>query len=201
MPLLDKTSLEEESSPAATPNVNKLTVNKPLYHCLKCPKVFGKQEQKRQHELTHDISKENRHACISCEKTFSRKHDLTRHIARVHDKKFSFSCTFCLKMFAIEKDWKKHEKWECKQSVTPKKGHATPRVKFGQVKSEEQRHLCIVCNKSYSKRYDLKRHMDRDHIKELSFSCRYCTQLFAVQHDMKRHERRHERQMSQETML
>jgi C2H2 type zinc finger protein len=48
------------------------------------------------------------HECSSCEKKYSRKDHLTRHMASVHERSTLFTCEYCPKIFYIDYKLKRH---------------------------------------------------------------------------------------------
>ena len=54
----------------------------------------------------HEDRKE--YQCDTCEKTFSRQHELNRHIITVHEGKRDYKCESCGKTFSFNQSLKKH---------------------------------------------------------------------------------------------
>lgn len=143
--------------------------------------------------------------CEKCSKSFTRRYDLKRHISQVHlklklkqsdicepeeskqlldiseetksiGKRLSYlQCSLCTKTFADSLRLRRHV--------------ATHQSKSNRKLAVGSRFHCEKCNgKSYTRRFDLQRHIARAHSKQLIFPCGFCNKKFAVQIDMKQHE-------------
>ncbi|KAJ7071506.1 hypothetical protein C8F01DRAFT_1110817 [Mycena amicta] len=56
------------------------------YKCPSCPRAFARQYNLKTHMATHDPNRLKPHVCPhrSCGRSFSRKHDLGRHLVSIH---------------------------------------------------------------------------------------------------------------------
>jgi len=56
------------------------------YKCLACPRAFARAYNLKTHMATHDPNRLKPHVCphTSCGRSFSRKHDLGRHLVSIH---------------------------------------------------------------------------------------------------------------------
>ncbi|THH02530.1 hypothetical protein EW026_g351 [Hermanssonia centrifuga] len=56
------------------------------YQCPSCPRAFARAYNLKTHIQTHDPNRSKPYACYhkSCGRSFSRKHDLTRHLISIH---------------------------------------------------------------------------------------------------------------------
>jgi hypothetical protein len=56
------------------------------YQCPTCPRAFARAYNLKTHIQTHDPNRSKPYACHhkSCGRSFSRKHDLTRHLISIH---------------------------------------------------------------------------------------------------------------------
>lgn len=59
---------------------------KKKYQCPSCPRAFARAYNLKTHIQTHDPNRSKPYACHhkSCGRSFSRKHDLTRHLVSIH---------------------------------------------------------------------------------------------------------------------
>ncbi|KAF9817508.1 hypothetical protein IEO21_03359 [Rhodonia placenta] len=59
---------------------------KKKYPCPLCPRAFARAYNLKTHTQTHDPNRSKPYACHhkSCGRSFSRKHDLTRHLVSIH---------------------------------------------------------------------------------------------------------------------
>ena len=69
-----------------------------------CGKEFGSADLLRRHEKIHT----NNYVCQECEKKYSSKQALERHL-NIH-KGVTYSCTFCNKKFNTKNNLKRHMK-------------------------------------------------------------------------------------------
>ena len=105
--------------------------------------------------LADDSKQEVRYNCDKCEKSFTRKSDLTRHIQSVHDK-IRYNCNQCAKSFSERGTLKRHIK----------SAH------------ENVRYNCDKCDKSFAQNGDLNRHIKFVH-EILRYNCDLCKQSFS----------------------
>ncbi|CAE6462284.1 unnamed protein product [Rhizoctonia solani] len=56
------------------------------YQCPQCPRAFARQFNLKTHMATHDPNRTKPHVChhTGCGRSFSRKHDLGRHLVSIH---------------------------------------------------------------------------------------------------------------------
>jgi len=59
---------------------------KKKYQCPNCPRAFARAFNLKTHRETHNPNRSKPHTCPhpSCGRSFSRKHDLGRHITAIH---------------------------------------------------------------------------------------------------------------------
>jgi KRAB domain-containing zinc finger protein len=97
------------------------------FMCLKCGKLFSRSATLRMHEKAHHLGIRE-HACTACDKRFTQKVNLTRHIQRIHSnstttenpglrrrgrpaqQQTSFPCLECGKLYSRKTSLKLHEK-------------------------------------------------------------------------------------------
>lgn len=71
--------------------------------------------------------------CGICVKNFKNKRSLDRHV-KEHDPKYEYKCLKCSKYFTEKSEFNKH------------------------ISEKHQRHLCLLCGKTYSSKYNLEAH-------------------------------------------
>lgn len=112
-------------------------------------------------------NKKERWTCSQCNRSYSRKHDLERHVDIAHtmteDK--PFRCEQCKYVFDSEENLRAHENEHVR---------------------EETKFKCEICEKGFKSQNTWKRHM-RAHFDPSPFACEVCKRRFGREHDMHRH--------------
>ncbi|XP_046408712.1 zinc finger protein 37-like [Ischnura elegans] len=138
---------------------------KKSYSCSECEKVFSEKSILVRHIQTH--TKKKLYSCSECEKSFSRKNTLVRHI-RTHTKEKPYSCNQCNKSFS-------------------EKSHLIDHIR---THTKEKPYSCGECEKAYSQKSTLNRHI-RTHTKEKPYSCNQCNKSFSEKSHLIDHIRTH----------
>ncbi|KAF9168752.1 hypothetical protein DFQ26_000019 [Actinomortierella ambigua] len=73
-----------------------------------CDRRFARLYNLNTHEKTHDPSKARPFSCPACPKSFSRKHDLQRHVTGVHLGERNFACSTCDRTFSRHDGLRRH---------------------------------------------------------------------------------------------
>ena len=105
--------------------------------------------------------------CTICFKSFSRRSDLNRHYATIHEGIQPFKCYLCELSFQIKKDLKEHTL----------KVHGVPYEPF----------KCSLCDLRYPTKGDLKQHQETVHKGEDAYKCLECDSRFSSQFHLKKH--------------
>ncbi|XP_057704128.1 zinc finger protein 771-like isoform X3 [Corythoichthys intestinalis] len=127
-----------------------------------CSKSLKKSSLKRG---TKEHSGEKSFSCSHCDKRFSQKKLLTKHI-RTHTK--PFLCNFCGKGFTFEIYLTMHAR----------------------AHTGEKPFACTLCEKRFSLKHHLTRH-SRTHTGEKPFACAHCDKSFSQKIHLNRHKRTH----------
>ena len=140
--------------------------------------------------------------CERCNKIFTLKGSLNRHIRNVHEEHRPFKCTVCEKNFCQKYDLKVHfssvheKKKPCKCEIrceicTVEFAHVT------QVNERLKPYQCnwvlengLLCGKKLYKAHNLKVHMQM-HRGIKSFSCYICGKSFRQNAHLKKHKKIH----------
>ncbi|XP_031419577.1 zinc finger protein 613-like [Clupea harengus] len=142
------------------------------------------------HQRIH--TRERRHHCTQCGKSFIREGHLKRHHL-IHTGERPYHCTQCGKSFTLEGDLKKHQRThtgerpyhctQCGKSFTLQHHlHLHKRIHTG-----EKPYQCAQCGKSFTHEGNLKVH-HRIHTGEKPFHCTLCGRSFSVKGNLKRHQ-------------
>ena len=107
--------------------------------------------------------------CQICNKSFSTKTYLKRHVTTVHDEVKEHKCEICSKTFGKNSELQFHVK-TVHNSIKP--------------------HKCVTCDKSFGQLCNLKTH-ERIHNGEKPYECKTCNKAFREIGKLKVHERIH----------
>lgn len=114
-------------------------------------------------------SKSKAYQCDNCDKYFTRKHHLRRHMT-THTDERAFACTQCDKKFRRADHLKIHENHHA--NVKP--------------------HVCPHCQQSFSRAEHVRRHISCRHDKKIgTFACSKCDHVATTEKDLNRHEKTH----------
>ena len=103
--------------------------------------------------------------CETCQRSFSHKCNLTRHIKSIHDH-INFKCTFCDKSFNQKSNLETHIK-----------------TVHNRIKAFE----CNVCDCNFSTKGSLSRHIKIVHDKVRDFECNICHKRFSRKSNLQSH--------------
>ncbi|RGB29573.1 hypothetical protein C1646_600471, partial [Rhizophagus diaphanus] len=84
---------------------------KKRFACPICNRCFARKFNMQTHQTTHDVDRVKPFVCNypDCDHSFTRKHDLKRHIYGIHElPEQEFKCSNCNKTFARKDACKRH---------------------------------------------------------------------------------------------
>lgn len=133
-----------------------------------CGKVFASRMKLYQHRTT--VHMKGHFPCINCEKVYTAKSALQKHIIKNHKTKVP--CESCGKLFAPGMFMNKHMKshgppqFKCSYEECPKEFHSRSALGY-HIESQHQSSgvevTCPTCNASYNSVRNLNRHIARQH--------------------------------------
>ncbi|XP_046407550.1 zinc finger protein 271-like [Ischnura elegans] len=135
------------------------------YSCSECEKSFSQKSNLVRHIRAHTSDK--RYSCHQCEKSFSRKGNLVRHI-RTHAADERYSCHQCEKSFS-------------------QKGNLVRHIR---VHTSDKRYSCHQCEKSFSQKGHLVCHIGT-HTADKRYSCHQCEKSYTSKQNLVAHKLKH----------
>lgn len=159
------------------------------FACRICDKTFYTTTDLRIHLLSHTAVKD--YQCDYCKNYFTKKCNLINHIRTIHYGQKLYRCTECFKNFSGTTNMIKHK---CPNSVNKNLikcelcGLRTRDISKHTKSFHTKNHfyLCDNCPNQYTWKWDLIRHMLKQHIK---IKCKKCLSYFSSNSDLKRHNR------------
>lgn len=139
---------------------------------------------------------DNRFQCRHCDKTYTQKNNLFRHMREDHDKlEKPTNCQVCGKEFYNFRKLHQHSRchsgkpYEC--TICYKRFSQVAHVQSHMfTHTGERPYQCHLCDKSFSKSFNLKIHIVR-HKGEKQFKCPTCSTEFFTHGELEKHLRIH----------
>ncbi len=141
--------------------------NAQIYRCTKCPRQFQSQKSLRDHiGLVHE---NKMHECNLCNKKYSYKDNLNRHIAMFHHKRRIISCTQCDKTFQDKSSLMRHQQRQ-------------------HMLDQDKKHVCQMCHKEYLTKDSLRYHMQQMHNQQMEkYKCSVCGKILSCKNTLQTH--------------
>ena len=132
----------------------------------------GSEAKKPRKTKKKKIKKEQeRHQCEFCEKQFTQKNGLDRHLEAKHGKGDPIPCTVC---GVMQKG--KYSNWNHMHTQ-----HNPDKINIP----------CEICGKIFQSMQNKLRHVRTVHEKTMNFACRFCEKTFTQASNLQMHERIH----------
>ena len=151
--------------------------------CSICDSIFTRHYNLNRHvEDVH--GRENHFKCPACPEQFSRLENMRRHFRKeICGSTSKFYCPYCQEEYTThhKSDLYKHyvpisnqkgakRRWTCvveKEKENGRSGHERPVYL-----------ICSLCNKSFTRKNNLTRHINATHLKQNKFQCQSCREEF-----------------------
>lgn len=154
---------------------------------------MDKKEARERNLLYHrNYSKtyvrKNNFACTQCERAFSRKRELEKHLER-HE---NLECEKCKRKFEIKKFFLQHKCLICE--ICGKIFYDSFKLQrhIDAIHKKSSKFECDHCGVETTSKDTLIRHLKGIHIKqEKSFQCDHCEKIFAIKFKLKDHLKYH----------
>lgn len=165
------------------------------FSCNVCSKQFKAAQNLKAHlELHVAVQTGEMYPCDICEKSFTMRRGLARHIRNVHteENKCVF-CDICDGAYSSKKKLAEHmishsanRPWSCEECG--KSFHQASQLRAHELnhQAESPQLECDICYKRFRRPHDLKRHIQL-HIETPQFICTRCTRIYQSQSGLAKH--------------
>ncbi|XP_063385399.1 zinc finger protein 501-like [Cydia fagiglandana] len=196
-PYLDYDEVKKEKKPKPAYKKRTRLKGKSSCTCKVCGRVCASQSALLIHTRVH--SGERPYQCPSCDKKYSDRGGLKRHIERNHFGKMrerKFMCENCGKAFYTKTDVAVHMRTHTGETpyactICPSKfTQSSAMLRHMKTHSSEKSHGCESCGKMFGTKEKLKRHF-MSHSNEKLYSCSLCNSPFKYKNNLKKHLRLH----------
>ena len=148
--------------------------------CHKCNKMFTKRGGLFRHMNTVH-SEERNFACSQCDYKAKTSGLLRRHIKCIHDKELKFVCDICGKKFFENYFLQQHRKVHRAEAALP-----------GMTEADLKSYTCDKCGKAFTTQFNLSYHYSQEHPKPevlaaIEANCHNCDKVFGDAYSLNNH--------------
>ena len=188
-----------------------------------CETIAKLQEHQQNCLAGSDVTQKTKETlvCSLCDKPFSSKTKLRRHVRKIHEnnnnepenisaKKQNHQCNLCKKEFDRRQNMKRHvqlvhekkstKSVNCQFCVQSFENEQVLNEHLKMVHQYELRIPCLLCNKSLKSRKVLNEHYRKEHSNQ-EYTCLLCNKTFGRKSHLKRHIKRHDKPVPQKKPL
>ncbi|XP_017781421.1 PREDICTED: protein suppressor of hairy wing-like isoform X2 [Nicrophorus vespilloides] len=174
---------------------------KGVYKCCECARTFLSHAAILKHMQSHPLAKP--YSCKACNRDFTRKYHLERHVAQTGcdgQPRSLFKCEVCKKTFTRKDNLRDHLRahagqikkkkvFTCSYCKKEFMGSALLAVHV-RTHTGEKPYPCDLCPKRFPSSGAMKKHR-RMHTGEKPYQCMQCKRRFAAKETLNRHMRTH----------
>ena len=158
-----------------------------VHECDLCQQRFTRKSNLDEHKKSHYEEKKE-YICLHCDKTYSSRDTLGRHVRNTHFKCYTCKQTFINKSLLLQ-----HKHAESKEEDKSKKSHA-------QFDVEKKEVYCPQCDKTFASNDNLSRHVRQFHL-TINHKCEICHQTYTRKCDLIEHKKSHAKSLDKIEIL
>ncbi len=149
------------------------------FNCPECGEVFSSRIKFNRHKMkTH---RNSTFPCSQCEKSFSEKSDLIRHVKTIHQRIQDFICSLCGKRFNQIGNLRRHistvhdlvKRYKC-TICDQRFGHSSHRITHMKTVHDRIKYRYLQCEYEATQKSHLYSHINSVHLRKYPFNCKYC---------------------------
>ncbi|CAF0841485.1 unnamed protein product [Brachionus calyciflorus] len=132
-----------------------------LYECARCGRKFTTKELLNSHYTKWHLTQNK---CELCSEIFNEKIDFIKHLNLNHSIQFKFECKYCRKTFRYVSQYSQH----CQTHLNQMRFNSNERIEENNLDRNlsNKQISCDICGKTFSKSFNLERHLYTLHLKE-----------------------------------
>ena len=153
------------------------------YKCGECSKSFNQKSALTRHKKAH--TNERNYKCSQCDSLFTQSNSLARHMKAKHGVVKKYTCSECEQTFTLYTELTTHKHTAHKSSLQCKVCRKQFNCKYNlvlhsRVHTEDKPHHCTHCNKTFTHKAHLTRHVQRVHegVVRYTVKCGVCSKQF-----------------------